>query len=103
MGVANSNTMRELARIGCRCVLLLTLIGACCNGRDGETAMERRKAMIHRGSESISIRSPIRRSGLASSLSQCAICDDIISWIKHYLPGLEVNTETLQLDLIEES
>ena len=41
-------------------------------------------------------------SGLASSLIQCAICDDIISWIKHYLPGLDVNAETLPLDLIEE-
>jgi trimethylamine--corrinoid protein Co-methyltransferase len=31
-----------------------------------------------------------------------AICDEIISWLKAYMKGLEINEETLALDVIHE-
>lgn len=42
-------------------------------------------------------------SGLSSSLAQLAICDEIVAWIKHFLRNIEVNDETLALDLIHEA
>jgi len=41
-------------------------------------------------------------SGLTGSLELLVICDEIISWLKAYLKGLEINEETLALDLIHE-
>jgi len=41
-------------------------------------------------------------SGLTGSLELVVICDEIISWLKAYLQGLEINEDTLALDLIHE-
>lgn len=41
-------------------------------------------------------------SGLTGSLELVVICDEIISWLRTYLQGLEINEETLALDLIHE-
>jgi trimethylamine--corrinoid protein Co-methyltransferase len=41
-------------------------------------------------------------SGLSGSLAQLAICDEIVSWLKHYIAPVEVNEETLMLDMIDE-
>jgi trimethylamine--corrinoid protein Co-methyltransferase len=41
-------------------------------------------------------------SGTASSLIQMVICHEIISWIHHYMKGLDINEENLALDLIDE-
>jgi trimethylamine---corrinoid protein Co-methyltransferase len=41
-------------------------------------------------------------SGLSGSLAQLAICEEIVSWLKHYIAPVEVNAETLMLDLIDE-
>ena len=41
-------------------------------------------------------------SGLSGSLAQLAICDEIVGWLKHYIAPVEVNAETLMLDLIDE-
>jgi trimethylamine--corrinoid protein Co-methyltransferase len=41
-------------------------------------------------------------AGLTGSLELVVICDEIISWAKTYLQGLEINDETLALDLIHE-
>jgi trimethylamine--corrinoid protein Co-methyltransferase len=41
-------------------------------------------------------------SGLTGSLELVVICDEIISWLKAYLQGLEINQETLALDVIHE-
>lgn len=41
-------------------------------------------------------------SGLMGSLPQLVICDEIISWIKAFMQGVEVSDETLCLDLIEQ-
>jgi trimethylamine--corrinoid protein Co-methyltransferase len=41
-------------------------------------------------------------SGLTGSLELVVICDEIISWLKAYLQGLEINEETLALDVIHE-
>jgi trimethylamine--corrinoid protein Co-methyltransferase len=40
-------------------------------------------------------------SGLCFSLAQLAICDDILGWLEHFLRGVEVNDETLAVDLID--
>jgi trimethylamine--corrinoid protein Co-methyltransferase len=40
-------------------------------------------------------------SGLSGSLAQLVICDEILSWLEHFVHGVEVNDETLALDLIE--
>jgi trimethylamine--corrinoid protein Co-methyltransferase len=40
-------------------------------------------------------------SGLTGSLELIAICDEIISWIKRFMEGIEVNRETLALDVID--
>jgi trimethylamine--corrinoid protein Co-methyltransferase len=40
-------------------------------------------------------------SGLCYSLAQLAICDDILGWLEHFLRGVEVNDETLAVDLID--
>jgi trimethylamine--corrinoid protein Co-methyltransferase len=39
-------------------------------------------------------------SGLTFSFAQLAICDEIVSWIKAYVRGIEISEETLALDLI---
>jgi trimethylamine--corrinoid protein Co-methyltransferase len=41
-------------------------------------------------------------SGLTGSLELVVICDEIISWLKAYMQGLEINEETLALDVIHE-
>jgi trimethylamine--corrinoid protein Co-methyltransferase len=41
-------------------------------------------------------------SGLTGSLELVVICDEIISWLKAYMQGLEINEDTLALDLIHE-
>jgi trimethylamine--corrinoid protein Co-methyltransferase len=41
-------------------------------------------------------------SGLTGSLELVVICDEIISWLKAYVKGLEISEETLALDLIHE-
>jgi trimethylamine--corrinoid protein Co-methyltransferase len=40
-------------------------------------------------------------SGLTTSLAQIVNCDEIVSWIKHFMAGIEINDETLALDLID--
>ena len=40
-------------------------------------------------------------SGLTGSLAQLVICDEILSWLEHFVRGVEVNEETLALDLID--
>jgi trimethylamine--corrinoid protein Co-methyltransferase len=41
-------------------------------------------------------------SGLSGSLAQLAICDEMVSWIKSCVSDIEVNDETLALDLIDQ-
>jgi trimethylamine--corrinoid protein Co-methyltransferase len=41
-------------------------------------------------------------SGLTGSLELVVICDEIISWLKASLKGLEINEETLALEVIHE-
>jgi trimethylamine--corrinoid protein Co-methyltransferase len=41
-------------------------------------------------------------SGKCYSLEMLAICDELISYIRRYCQGIEVNDETLALDLIAE-
>ncbi len=41
-------------------------------------------------------------SGLTGSLELVVICDEIISWLKAFMKGLEINEETLALDVIHE-
>jgi trimethylamine--corrinoid protein Co-methyltransferase len=41
-------------------------------------------------------------SGLCGSLAQLAICDEMVSWIKSCVSEIEVNDETLALDLIDQ-
>jgi trimethylamine--corrinoid protein Co-methyltransferase len=41
-------------------------------------------------------------SGLCGSLAQLVICNEIVDWLAHYVAPLEVSTETLALDLIDE-
>jgi trimethylamine--corrinoid protein Co-methyltransferase len=41
-------------------------------------------------------------SGLTFSFAQLVICDEIVSWIKTFVNGIEISDETLALDLIAE-
>jgi trimethylamine--corrinoid protein Co-methyltransferase len=41
-------------------------------------------------------------SGLCGSLAQLVICNEIVSWIEHLTGPIEINDETLALDLIDE-
>ncbi len=41
-------------------------------------------------------------SGLTGSLAQLVICDEILSWLGHYVTPIVVDAETLGLDLIDE-
>ena len=41
-------------------------------------------------------------AGLTFSLAQLAICDDLVGWIRHFAAPLEINAETLALDVIHE-
>ncbi len=41
-------------------------------------------------------------SGLAGSLPQLAICNEIISWIEAFMKETEINDDTLALDLIDQ-
>ena len=41
-------------------------------------------------------------SGLCYSLAQLVVCDEIVGWLEHFMRGVEVNDETLALDLIHE-
>jgi trimethylamine--corrinoid protein Co-methyltransferase len=40
-------------------------------------------------------------SGLTFSLAQLVICNEIVGWIEHFMAGIEINNETLALDLID--
>jgi trimethylamine--corrinoid protein Co-methyltransferase len=40
-------------------------------------------------------------SGMTGSLVQLAICNEILGWLEHFVPGVEINDETLALDLID--
>jgi trimethylamine--corrinoid protein Co-methyltransferase len=41
-------------------------------------------------------------SGLTGSLVQLVICDETLSWLQHFVRGVEIDDETLALDLIDE-
>ncbi len=41
-------------------------------------------------------------SGLSGSLAQLVICNEIVGWIESFVKGIEINDETLALDLIDE-
>jgi len=41
-------------------------------------------------------------SGLSGSLAQVVICDEVIDWLRAALAPIEINDETLALDLIDE-
>jgi len=41
-------------------------------------------------------------SGLCGSLVQLAMCNELVGWIEHFISAIEVNDETLALDLIDE-
>jgi trimethylamine--corrinoid protein Co-methyltransferase len=40
-------------------------------------------------------------NGLTGSLEQLVICNELIGWVRHFLPGLEINEDTLALDVIQ--
>jgi trimethylamine--corrinoid protein Co-methyltransferase len=42
-------------------------------------------------------------SGLSGSLAQIVICDEILTWVKRALHPVEINAETLALELIHET
>jgi trimethylamine--corrinoid protein Co-methyltransferase len=42
-------------------------------------------------------------NGLTASLEQLVICHEIIGWVQRYLPGLEINDDTLAVDLVHET
>jgi len=42
-------------------------------------------------------------SGLCGSLAQLVICDEIVGWLEHFMAPVEINDETLALDLIDEA
>jgi len=39
-------------------------------------------------------------NGLTGSLEQLVICNELIGWVRRFLPGLEINEDTLALDVI---
>ena len=41
-------------------------------------------------------------SGLTYSLEQLAMCDDFIGWVKRFMEGVEINDETVALDVIDQ-
>jgi trimethylamine--corrinoid protein Co-methyltransferase len=41
-------------------------------------------------------------SGLCGSLAQLVICNEIVGWLEHVMAPVEINDETLALDLIDE-
>jgi trimethylamine--corrinoid protein Co-methyltransferase len=40
--------------------------------------------------------------GMCNSIEQIVICDELISYTRHFMHGMEINDETLALDLIDE-
>jgi len=42
-------------------------------------------------------------SGLSGSLAQLVICNEIASWVEYFMAPVEVNDDTLALDLIDEA
>jgi trimethylamine--corrinoid protein Co-methyltransferase len=40
-------------------------------------------------------------SGLCNSLEQIVICDELINYVKEFMQGVQVNEETLALDVID--
>lgn len=40
--------------------------------------------------------------GMTNSIEQIVICDELIAYTKHFMQGLEINDETLALDLIDQ-
>jgi len=41
-------------------------------------------------------------SGMTNSIEQVVICDELIAYTKSFMKGLEINSETLALDLIDQ-
>jgi trimethylamine---corrinoid protein Co-methyltransferase len=41
-------------------------------------------------------------SGMTNSIEQVVICDELIAYTKHFMRGLEINEDTLALDLIDQ-
>jgi trimethylamine--corrinoid protein Co-methyltransferase len=41
-------------------------------------------------------------NGMTNSIEQVVICDELISYIKRFMQGMEVNDETLALDVIDQ-
>ena len=41
-------------------------------------------------------------SGLCGSLAQLVVCNEIVGWIEHMVAPVEINDETLALDLIDD-
>jgi len=41
-------------------------------------------------------------SGLSGSLAQLVLCNEIVSWIEAFMSPVEINDQTLALDLIDE-
>jgi trimethylamine---corrinoid protein Co-methyltransferase len=40
--------------------------------------------------------------GMTNSIEQVVICDELIAYTKHFMRSLEINEETLALDLIDQ-
>ena len=40
--------------------------------------------------------------GMSNSVEQIVICDELIAYTKRFMQGLEINDETLALDVIDE-
>jgi trimethylamine---corrinoid protein Co-methyltransferase len=40
--------------------------------------------------------------GMTNSIEQVVICDELVAYTKHFMRGLEINEETLALDLIDQ-
>jgi trimethylamine--corrinoid protein Co-methyltransferase len=40
-------------------------------------------------------------AGLSGSLAQLVVCDEVIGWLSHALRGIEIDEETLALDVID--
>lgn len=42
-------------------------------------------------------------SGMTGSLAQLVVCDEIVSWLRHLTAGVDVGTDALALELIDET
>jgi trimethylamine--corrinoid protein Co-methyltransferase len=41
-------------------------------------------------------------SGLSGSLSQLVLCDEVVGWLRHYLTKVELDADSLAVDVIDE-